>query len=492
MGTDFSPEEWVALFPGPLPPLSCFTAIEARSGRTDEDPAAPARESRPLTREALRRDLSGSPLLAGATFAAYRLSLSPLAMLRAVVVQFCFMTALLGLAVAWSDGVFGTVQLVIGLLFRVLWLAVVVILCWAVHSSAKGWTSNTVDFEPWSGLARWLELQGLAPEEAGKEHLGPKPIGLLDHDPADRLCPCSAASCAGNAPLKAGVFAWLDYSFWILFHIPAELLICYTTFVTFGPRLFSTWWGCLLLSGFLCSALFYCLLVGLARFAVFGNLGYYGLEKRLQHRAMRIALHQALNADSIPVSDQPLVEESAPLATVESAGPPSHLYVRLYYQLMRLWNHRGAQEASFLSQMVILMLIPALLVFVILSVATGRCIPAWLLFQLAVYGNYVMINIVNLAARNAAISSIAALFRDALREIRVNAREAPWLREHEATLVSFLEVSGFEGRVFGFAVTFGSARALFVTVVTLCVALWSVLRGLGIFITLESFCPYVG
>ncbi|KAI9022056.1 hypothetical protein DFJ74DRAFT_671448 [Hyaloraphidium curvatum] len=216
-----------------------------------------------------------------------------------------------------------------------------------------------------------------------------------------------------------------------------------------------------------------------------GNMAYYGLEERLQRQTMRIALRHALNKDAdMKPHAEPVVVQ--PVAS-------SELCVRLHYLLMRQWKARANQDLAFASQLIIFTVFPFLFLCAIPTISTGRCILAWYTITFLLYLVYMFVNIFNLPARNAAIPSVVALYHDALREIRVLTANDPSgpLRRHEAVLASFLEVSELRGRVLGFEVTYGTARGLLVTLVTLCVGLWSVLRGLGIFFTVESFCPSV-
>ncbi|KAI9021320.1 hypothetical protein DFJ74DRAFT_121067 [Hyaloraphidium curvatum] len=88
------------------------------------------------------------------------------------------------------------------------------------------------DWSSAAPVARWLLLE--------------KSSRLLHHDAADALCPCPARSCAGSLPFWAGVAAVLHGTALFVLGSGGTIMICYTTLVTFGGRLWSTWWGCLL------------------------------------------------------------------------------------------------------------------------------------------------------------------------------------------------------------------------------------------------------
>jgi hypothetical protein len=130
-----------------------------------------------------------------------------------------------------------------------------------------------------------------------------------------------------------------------------------------------------------------------------------------------------------------------------------------------------------------------------LAQAVGRCIPVWILFFYAHALSFYVVNAVTLASRNNLLEGIATLYREAQRELRHLSTQpgsgpiAMELARHDKLIASFLEVSDYRARLFGFVATYGTVRTLLVTVVTIGVALWSVLRGIGVVITLESFCP---
>jgi hypothetical protein len=89
---------------------------------------------------------------------------------------------------------------------------------------------------------------------------------------------------------------------------------------------------------------------------------------------------------------------------------------------------------------------------------------------------------------------------DAQREIRemlVDARRlgskrpelVPELEEHDRVLGSYLESDRFRARFLGFVVDYGVGRTLVVTIFTISVGLWSVLRGLGVTLSPGAICP---
>ncbi|KAI8999923.1 hypothetical protein DFJ74DRAFT_707303 [Hyaloraphidium curvatum] len=99
--------------------------------------------------------------------------------------------------------------------------------------------------------------------------------------------------------------------------------------------------------------------------------------------------------------------------------------------------------------------------------------------------------------RNNLISVVASAYHDARRDLRTACLKlgptplAAALEQHDRVIGSFLEVSRYSAKILGFTVTYGGVRTMVVTMVTLSVALWSVFRSLGVFFTMESFCPLV-
>ncbi|KAI9021361.1 kinase-like domain-containing protein [Hyaloraphidium curvatum] len=158
---------------------------------------------------------------------------------------------------------------------------------------------------------------------------------------------------------------------------------------------------------------------------------------------------------------------------------------------------REMQDQTLLSNSVFVIMFPLIVITIIVNVGVGSCIPAWLLFCLSIVLVYMLINAINLASRNNLISVVASAYHDARRDLRTACLKlgptplAAALEQHDRVIGSFLEVSRYSAKILGFTVTYGGVRTMVVTMVTLSVALWSVFRSLGVFFTMESFCPLV-
>jgi hypothetical protein len=132
-------------------------------------------------------------------------------------------------------------------------------------------------------------------------------------------------------------------------------------------------------------------------------------------------------------------------------------------------------------------------------VASCGCLPGYILFIIIYILFLLLVDLLNLSASNAGISGVRDASFDAQREIRemlVDARRCgsprselvTELEEHDRVLGSYLEADRFRARFLGFIVDYGVARTLVVTIFTVSVGLWSVLRGLGVTFTMSSFC----
>lgn len=67
-------------------------------------------------------------------------------------------------------------------------------------------------------------------------------------------------------------------------------------------------------------------------------------------------------------------------------------------------------------------------------------------------------------------------------------RAVEMLDRHDRVLSSFLEADRYRARFLGFPIDVGVLRTLIVTLFTLAVGLWSVLKGSGLVFTFDNFC----
>ncbi|KAI9010545.1 hypothetical protein DFJ74DRAFT_684854 [Hyaloraphidium curvatum] len=299
-------------------------------------------------------------------------------------------------------------------------------------------------------LFRWLRLVR-APADKEKGSTG----SLSAHVPGDEACPCW--SCCNWVQNTAGFLSILDAALSVLSVSCALLLPTYTPLVSYSSTFWTTYRS---------------------------FVGSFTLEQRLHCRAVSIAIEDLLGRFRA--------------AAANGEPPPvlkSWLYVRLHYRFAAMCRFRRRQDSLLISRLLGLVQVPGMVVFVVLSVAVGRCLIAWQLVYLAYSAFYFTFNGITLASRNALIDAVAGVYRDAQRDLRAlqlrtGAGEmASEIALHIGAISSFLEISHHRARLFGFVVSYGTVRTMLVTGLTVCVALWTVFRSLGVFVTLESFCP---
>ena len=103
---------------------------------------------------------------------------------------------------------------------------------------------------------------------------------------------------------------------------------------------------------------------------------------------------------------------------------------------------------------------------------------------------------------NEQISTITAIYSDterALDSLIAEAGKLPqtterrdvisMLQSHGAVLQTLEKVDRLRAKLLGFPVTWGVVKTYFVTMFTLGVGLWSVLRGVGVGFSLQFCCP---
>ncbi|KAI9003509.1 hypothetical protein DFJ74DRAFT_713723 [Hyaloraphidium curvatum] len=137
-----------------------------------------------------------------------------------------------------------------------------------------------------------------------------------------------------------------------------------------------------------------------------------------------------------------------------------------------------------------------------MNAAAGSCVAAWQLVYLGFVLCWSFAELGIYASANAQIAAVQRLYADARGEIRALAARIAadpdpalcalrrQLAAHDAVLEwSTGEAEKAGAKMFGFPITGGVIRGLLITLFTLGVGLWTVLRGLGIFLTVETMCP---
>ncbi|KAI9016838.1 hypothetical protein DFJ74DRAFT_770412 [Hyaloraphidium curvatum] len=140
------------------------------------------------------------------------------------------------------------------------------------------------------------------------------------------------------------------------------------------------------------------------------------------------------------------------------------------------------------------------IIFGLLYLATGRCIPGFvvgiLLYQLSTF----VFAVGSASGANASISDARHLYLAAQYRLRTFlARHGPFpsaaadsLRAHDALLAACIAQADASGmKLFGATVGPSAVRVTVVTLFTILLGLWTIIRGLGGTLTLESMCPIV-
>jgi hypothetical protein len=105
------------------------------------------------------------------------------------------------------------------------------------------------------------------------------------------------------------------------------------------------------------------------------------------------------------------------------------------------------------------------------------------------------VDFITFAISNSNVDAIALLYTQARNELLVlleqggNAEARQDLRYSADVLASFSDIEHYKARFMGFMITFDILRTLLAPLFTLGVGLWSIMRNLWIFATVETYCP---
>ncbi|KAI9002992.1 hypothetical protein DFJ74DRAFT_775042 [Hyaloraphidium curvatum] len=224
-----------------------------------------------------------------------------------------------------------------------------------------------------------------------------------------------------------------------------------------------------------------------------GNIAMFQLSERISHRMMRLALSHVLRSLRHRVLSA--VDHGEPPAPLDKPGPgdphDEDLYVEVHRALSATWRSRVSQT-NFSSALVVSAL--TALVCSCIVMVSGGCLPALypIFFAYLVLG-LALVDLLNLAASNGQVNSVRALYHAARRELRElpdppDAELRRAAARHDARLSGYLEDPGIRGKFLGLTVDYGVVRTVVVTTITLIVGIWSILRGLGVRMTMDFAC----
>ncbi|KAI9028649.1 hypothetical protein DFJ74DRAFT_496845 [Hyaloraphidium curvatum] len=494
--SDFSQAEWLALFPWP--------AKDRGAGLPPDDEGAlpePAEAQYPLDARSVAAALAPWPHLrrlsqfqrSTALLTVGSTNLWMLVRLAAATAASC---ALLALTVVESGGRFGLKQTIA---FAVtfwggLWVAI-------LQSSPQRpgkVASWNYDSDPLAGFIRWRQLvAGDLNAEAGVPG-SPAPCDadedcekdggrsgrdsvLLQHWEGDDKCPCTTCLADLGPSILRQLVAL------IALHIltggwAAWLLSSWTPLVTMGSK---AWYGPWAVAGVI-------LVIHIA-------VTWYPVEV-LALRSTRCSgvmtptlrlLRRAVAANLMSVLD-----------VCRGAADNYDRHISLLIQLRHRLGAAGAVRLSavdahtrgwiFVSMTFVLS--------VIVVAAVGGCITAGSIASIGALFGIFSFDIYLAAYSNGLASDAGKLYDAALVRLRewrardyatmiIDPAHAERIARVESLLRSYRDVAGLQATLLGFPITFQVVRTFLVTTVTVAIGLWSLLRGAGLFFTIESICP---
>ncbi|KAI9011564.1 hypothetical protein DFJ74DRAFT_683970 [Hyaloraphidium curvatum] len=194
----------------------------------------------------------------------------------------------------------------------------------------------------------------------------------------------------------------------------------------------------------------------------------------------------------------PLSIRVCPPRRQDAVGADAEPYEDICERLAVLWRNRFPSRSATPVVMTNYLLVPVIVA--IATIISGSCIPAWPFFTFAYGLLLVFTDLVNHASSNSQVSAASSLLRQAAKEsTRLLARAsaqglaaspaAAALARHAELLSAYAAADGCKARFAGFVVTYGTARTFAVTLFTLGVGLWSVLRGAGVYVVPDIACP---
>ncbi|KAI9002530.1 hypothetical protein DFJ74DRAFT_714061 [Hyaloraphidium curvatum] len=476
-----SSAELLATFPFPAPsdnatgfPRSLGSGDESGLDKGDGDPE-PALSPADVINRLEKADLGA---LAAMVRACTTAACSRAALLPAALIATVLEIAIGAMMFPLDDGSFGTRQMATALA------------CLAVHFGFSTaiilyvYLASVVSPEHAKRFAaslaqtvRWLELCD-----------SPIPSKLVEHVPGDRFCTCRAC-CSGllrmavwDRILRTSIFQGTGTI--------ATMICLWTPMVRFGPAFWSTWYGVLLGTVFLLSVVVWNFVALLIRWTRTSPADVR-LRTRIYRRASALALRDLLaRARASLLDDKPV-------------GVPLNreLYVSLHAEYESRW--RAARSVGALSSNAFTTLITFVSPFVLFAcavanIAVGSCIPFWIVCWFLINLGLLVIDLAQLPAANDQIDDVLSLYADARTALQAMLAEsarlpprpaARELREHLGLLTSLCSADNLRATFVGIVVTWGLAKTVLVTAVTVAVALWSVLRGAGVSFTIETACP---
>ncbi|KAI9013694.1 hypothetical protein DFJ74DRAFT_710136 [Hyaloraphidium curvatum] len=314
-------------------------------------------------------------------------------------------------------------------------------------------------------------------------HLVADGSALVAHVPGDKGCACPRAECAGSLPKQAAFLRALAPIVPLALNILGSLFLFWTLAVTFAPLL----WGSAAWTAYFVACLSFIIIIHNVPMHIIlvcntPSTALLRLQGRLRHRAVSLALGGAISRLEGCVADGSTL-----------VVPADEPYVSLHFALAKAWPselaHMSAGRAGVIAHLCVLAVVG------VITASASSCIPLWILFVMLLILAVFVQEMFSIAAANAEIDRIAALYRSSRARILVAiARHPPpaverALRNHAALLEVFERTEEMQGAFLGFRVRYSVVRGFLATMLTIAVGLWSLLRGAGVSFTAETVCP---
>ncbi|KAI9020327.1 hypothetical protein DFJ74DRAFT_769046 [Hyaloraphidium curvatum] len=337
--------------------------------------------------------------------------------------------------------------------------------------------SSPLDTHPDAVVARWSQLAEFANADGEDGTQGSR---LLVHD-EDAPCPCPLPGCASRLFVIAAFQRLVTVAWIFIVFIPGyTVFLNWTSWVTFGAQTWTTAWSCALSIATVLVHLLYLGINPLA--AVLSNPALLELSARLQHRALVLALDAFLDEQEKAADDAP------------PADGDKECYIRLQEHLQGSWQLSLDHISAGRSNPFIWILLQ--IVGMIVTISTGSCITMTQICCAVAPAGVIVNDLASIAVFNAGVARTSALCRSASSRLCLLALRRPSSPRltafvaHRGVLDGFaVRAEGFRGKFMGFGVGFGMIRALMAGTFAAGVGLASILRGSGIFVTVESVCP---
>ncbi|KAI9015575.1 hypothetical protein DFJ74DRAFT_271849 [Hyaloraphidium curvatum] len=496
-GPLFTTAEPLAMFPAHQPPAQRLL----KAANAPEDALESQLGSEVLGRAELLAGVTASPVLRGLVW--LQLALTPFwvkSLKWFMVVWFLCAVGLGPALFLFNDGRFPLDNLAVG-------YACVMVLSTTIAAASlmglflRGRTVAARDQDlsghPLAVFARWRQLV----DSGASEKPGSAP-SLVLHSQGDPLCPCG--ECVAPLFQSAVALRLLEQAYRTVISIALIFFGQYTVLVTFSERTWSSPWSAFVAAAFRgCAgldsapetlirttissvALTAFIITTNSMVTVGGNVAAVRLGLRLHSRGLKRALSSFLDN-----------HETALFRGGTFSEVDQEPFVGVCERLAFLWRNRFPAFSS--TPYIIIGYVIAPLVGIVANIAAGTCVPLWCLLTLAFSLVLIVTDIINFASSNSQVSAASSLLLRAYRESKLllaragvaglaGTPAARSLSEYADLIAAYAQADGCEARFMGFVVRYGTARTFAVTMFTVGVGLWSILRTAGVTVTLDTAC----